>query len=174
MLVLVIGGAGSGKSEFAESLAARPEYDSRIYVATMLVKDDEGRARALRHQNMRADKNFSTVEASQNLSQVSIPTKSTVLLEDLSNLAANEFFSKNGSKHAFERIVDGIDHIHNQSELFVIVSNDLFSDGITYDLYTNEYLDLLSELNCCIAQKADVVYEIVCGVPVLWKGDCLL
>jgi len=174
MLVLVIGGAGSGKSQFAESLAARPDYDSRIYVATMLVKDDEGRERALRHQSMRADKNFVTVEASENLSQLTVSRGASVLLEDLSNLTANEFFSKKGQKRARDRIIDGIDHIHNQAELFVIVSNDLFSDGITYDLYTNEYLDLLSQLNCCIAQKADVVYEVVCGVPVLWKGDGLL
>ena len=173
MLVLVLGGSGSGKSEFAENLLVRPEYKNRIYIATMVVRDEEGRAKAQRHRDLRAHKNFVTVEATDNLNDTILPQDSVVLLEDLSNLSANEFFSKKKKANIHKHIMDGIEHIQSMSQLLVIVSNDLFTDGITYDLFTNEYLDLLSALNLAIAQKADAVYELVCGIPTLWKGEPL-
>ena len=46
MLHVVTGGSGSGKSEYAEKLIAESALHRRIYVATMMVWDDEGRKRA--------------------------------------------------------------------------------------------------------------------------------
>ena len=52
----------------------------------------------------------------------------------------------------------------------MVVTNELFSDGVTYDKETADYLSALARLNVAVAAEADRVYEVVCGIPVCWKG----
>ena len=66
MLTLVIGGAASGKSEYAEARVLTLP-GRRIYIATMEPFDDECRARIRKHRAMRAEKGFETVECYTNL-----------------------------------------------------------------------------------------------------------
>ena len=58
-----------------------------------------------------------------------------------------------------------------QAGLLVVVTNELFSDGMDYDPDTLAYLDVLARLNRAVAARADGVYEVVCGIPVAWKGE---
>jgi adenosylcobinamide kinase/adenosylcobinamide-phosphate guanylyltransferase len=83
---------------------------------------------------------------------------------------ANELFGPNGRKDALSRLTAGLDGLIRQSESLVVVTNELFSDGITYPPETQEYLHILSDLNCRLAQQAQQVYEVVCGIPICWKG----
>ena len=57
MLHVVTGGSGSGKSEYAEKLIAESALHRRIYVATMMVWDDEGRKR-VRSRNIQFFQNL--------------------------------------------------------------------------------------------------------------------
>ena len=84
MLTLVIGGAASGKSAYAESLCLRAPLP-RTYLATMQVWDAECAARVAKHRAMRAEKQFTTVECPLHLDRVALPRRGTVLLEDLGN-----------------------------------------------------------------------------------------
>ena len=52
----------------------------------------------------------------------------------------------------------------------VVVSGDLFRDGVDYPPETGAYLDLLARLHRDLAARADRVTELVCGLPVHWKG----
>ena len=52
----------------------------------------------------------------------------------------------------------------------MIVSNDVFTDGVTYDPETEQYLAILGKLNQQAAAMADSVYEVVCGIPVCIRG----
>lgn len=61
MLTLVLGGAASGKSGYAESLVLKTALP-RYYIATMQVWDAECAARVEKHRRMRAAKQFETVE----------------------------------------------------------------------------------------------------------------
>ena len=170
MLILVSGGSGSGKSEFAESLVVSSGLSERIYLATMQVWDEEGTRRVARHRAMRAGKGFSTLECPTGLDRLEVPQHSAVLLEDLSNLSANEYFAPDGGgKAAFERVLAGVEQAAARAELVVVVTNELFSDGVRYDPETAAYLELLASLNRAIAAQADQVYEVVCGIPVAWK-----
>ena len=90
VFTLVIGGAASGKSEYAEGLVLASPHLPRYYIATMEPFDDEGRARVEKHRKMRADKQFETVECYTGLTSVRLPRRGTVLLECVGNLAANE------------------------------------------------------------------------------------
>ena len=49
-------------------------------------------------------------------------------------------------------------------------SGDLFRDGVDYPPETGAYLDLLARLHRDLAARADRVTELVCGLPVHWKG----
>ena len=101
---------------------------------------------------------------------MTLPPHTAVLLEDLSNLTANEYFSPDGAEGTFDRVLSGIYRAAEQAELLVVVTNELFSDGMDYDPVTLEYLSVLARLNRAIAARADQVYEVVCGIPVAWKG----
>ena len=163
MLILVSGGSASGKSEFAEGLVTASGLETRAYLATMQVWDAESEGRVERHRRMRAGKGFATVECPVNLAGAVLP-------EDLSNLTANEFFGPQGREGAFDRVLSGVERAAEQAALLVVVTNELFSDGMDYDPETLAYLDVLARLNRAVARRADRVYEVVCGIPIAWKG----
>ena len=170
MLILVSGGSASGKSKYAEDLAARTPPGERIYVATMQVWDEESRRRVERHRAMRAGKGFRTEERPVHLDHMPVPAGSAVLLEDLSNLTANEWFGPEGPEGAEARVLSGVRRLKEAAACTVVVTNELFSDGVTYDKETADYLAALARLNAAVAAEADRVYEVVCGIPVCWKG----
>lgn len=170
MLILVSGGSASGKSKYAEDLAARTPPGERIYVATMRVWDEESRRRVERHRAMRAGKGFRTEERPVHLDHMPVPAGSAVLLEDLSNLTANEWFGPEGPEGAEARVLSGVRRLKEAAACTVVVTNELFSDGVTYDKETADYLAALARLNAAVAAEADRVYEVVCGIPVCWKG----
>ncbi|WP_409969946.1 bifunctional adenosylcobinamide kinase/adenosylcobinamide-phosphate guanylyltransferase [Bengtsoniella intestinalis] len=170
MMIVVSGGSGSGKSAFAENLAVQRHPSPLQYIATMQVWDAECEARVARHREMRAGKGFATVECPSGLDTLTLPTPCSVLLEDLPNLVANEFFSDQPRETASERIYRGLDHIYRQCDLLVVVTNELFSDGLRYDEETNAYLALLAQINRGLAALSTEVYEVVAGLPICHKG----
>ena len=171
MMILVTGGSGSGKSAYAEDRVLSFGDGRRIYIATMYPFDLESKKRIDRHRRMRAGKGFETVECYTGLKDLVLPGDSTVLLECMSNLVANEMFSENGRKEqTAQKIYEGILHVREQAEHLVIVTNQVFSDGITYDTGTEEYLKVMAEVNRLAAESADAVCEVVHGIPVFLRG----
>ncbi|MGN0774607.1 MAG: bifunctional adenosylcobinamide kinase/adenosylcobinamide-phosphate guanylyltransferase, partial [Candidatus Ventricola sp.] len=165
-IVLVTGGSGCGKSTWAERLIAGLPQEGRIYVATMRVCDGESVQRVERHRAQRAHLGFMTIECEQNLAAADIPQDSVVLLEDLVNLAANEMFS--GGDVA--RIVPALHDLARWCSHLVMVTNDVFSDGVCYDESTQAYLRELAGINRSAAALADCVVEVVYSIPVALKG----
>ena len=92
-LLFVTGGSGSGKSAFAERQVVESGLIKRIYLATMQPFGEEGARRIRRHREMRKGKDFLTAERPTDLAGLDVPEGSAVLLEDLTNLFANEWFS---------------------------------------------------------------------------------
>ena len=167
MRTLIIGGAGSGKSAFAETLVCRLE-GKRIYLATMSAEDQESPERISRHRSQRSGRGFETMEKAENLANAEIPTGSNILLEDLSNLLANEMFHSHGG--GFPAVRTGVEHIASFARHLTIVTNEIFSDGERYEGDTFRYQEQLAELNRELAEKADLVVEVVCGLPNVLKG----
>jgi len=170
VLILVSGGAASGKSAFAEGLITGSGLERRVYLATMQVWDQESRQRVDRHRAMRAGKGFETVERPLDLAGAELPPGSAVLLEDLTNLTANEYFGPQGPGGCLERLTAGLERAMAAPALLVAVTGELFSDGLAYEAETAAYLDCLARLNRAAAERAERVYEVVCGLPVQWKG----
>ena len=174
MLHLVFGGAASGKSEYAESLARRYGSDGMplIYLATMNPEGDEAQKRILRHQKLRSGKGFQTIECPLNLPNVCVPEKSVVLLECIGTLAANEMFEEEGAgKESEYRILQGLDKLDKIGCTIIAVSNDIFSDGVVYDREVQDYLKLMASLNKELMRRAICATEVVAGIPLPWKGE---
>ncbi len=180
MLILITGGAGSGKSEHAERLICAAAPDTRLYLATMEPSGAAAQTRIARHRALRQGKGFVTVERAVNLCGLSLSTRyQGVLLEDLGNLTANELFSPAGAGRSpigtdatntteavFAAILSGIRHLRTQCDTLVIVTNEVFSDGLPYDPDTIQYIQTLGRLNRALCACANAVYESVCGILV--------
>ena len=170
MLTLVLGGAASGKSEYAESLVLQTT-GPRFYLATMQVWDAECAARVEKHRRMRAEKRFETVECPLHLDAVRLPARGPALLEDRGNLTANELYAPAGAgENAAGAILAGLDSLAAQCENLIVVSNEVFSGGADYAGDTERYLLALARVNNAFAARADRVVRVVCGIPVYYKG----
>ena len=170
MLTLVVGGAASGKSAYAERLVLQTALP-RYYLATMQVWDAECAARVEKHRRMRAEKQFETLECPLHLGTVHLPARGTALLEDLGNLTANELYDPAGAgEAAASAILDGLVKLAAHCEHLVVVSNEVFSGGANYAGDTNRYLKALAQVNNALAARADAVVRVVCGIPVYHKG----
>lgn len=166
MLALITGGSGSGKSAWAEDLTCTLEPGEKFYLAAMDPSGQEAQARIARHRRLRAGKGFSTVECPYSLSRAS---GGTALLECMSNLTANVMFSPCPPASCVDWIWGELSALIVRCRHLVIVSNEVFSDGFRYDASTMRYLSVLGALNRRIAAQADLVAEVVCGIPVFWK-----
>lgn len=194
MITLVTGGSGSGKSAYAESLLYSCE-GIRYYIATMQIYDAEGEKKVERHRKLRAGKGFLTIESPMNVGKIQFvcagesgqaqyrqetvrkvqgsSEKKSALLECMSNLTANEMFTKDGMKseeEVVEKIVSEIQILSQKLDNLVIVTNNVFEDGVIYDAGTMEYLRALGRINAALARLADRVAEVVVGIPVELKG----
>lgn len=172
MLNIIIGGSGSGKSTFAETLVCRLP-GQRLYIATMTAKDPESLQRIARHREARAGRGFQTLERGLKLAEAAengggIPQRANALLEDLSNLLANEMFHPEGG--GADAVRRGLQALLVRCENLTVVTNEIFSDGGRYDEMTDLYLRNLARLNRELAREADLVTEVVCGLPNVLKG----
>lgn len=178
-MVLVVGGSGSGKSAYAEELAVSLAQESvreremkKYYVATMRVMDEEGQKKADRHRNLRKDKGFLTIEQPTGILgalEKMEPGDRTVLLECISNLTANEMFSEKNAKtdrQVTEDLVSAVKRCKEQITHFVVVSSNVFEDGITYHETTMAYLYAMGRINRKLATMADRVVEVTAGIPI--------
>ena len=168
MLTIIIGGAGSGKSAFAEAHVSRLS-GRKIYLATLLPRDGESHGRVEKHRMMRRGKGFETLERGLDLANAVIPAGANVLLEDLSNLLANEMYEPAGG--GIDAVSCGISHLIEKSENLTVVTNEVFSGGADYDAESLQYMRNLADLNRMLAARADLVVEVVCGLPNVWKGE---
>ena len=166
MTALITGGSGCGKSTYAEKLVTRLPFEKRVYIATMRVYDEESVKRVARHRAQRADKGFVTLECPMDLARAEVEPGSTVLLEDIPNLLANEMFDGGDPG----RIFPALRELSEKCANLIIVTNDVFCDGVTYPESTQTYIKELAELNRKIAALADYAAEVVYSIPVHLKG----
>jgi adenosylcobinamide kinase/adenosylcobinamide-phosphate guanylyltransferase len=148
--ILITGGEKSGKSAFAEELAVTfPE--PRYYIATMKPYGDEGLMRVLKHRAMRGGKGFITIERQTDIDKLDLPNPaSTVLLECVSNLVANEMFDSHKSS---DEILDEIIALSGRCENFIAVTTIYEKDGC--DEETARYIDAID----CISEKLKALFD---------------
>ena len=190
MMILVTGGASSGKSAYAEQVAcALPA--PHFYLAAMKPFGEEGARRVARHRALRAGKGYITIECYDGLDDVAesvfeaspsllcssgnLPVHGTALLESLGNVVANAQFADDGScatyEEALKTVMEGVVSVAGAFENLVIVGDEVGGDGMRYDDATETYIKLIGSAACAIAARCDVVVECVAGQPLVVKGD---
>lgn len=170
-MILLTGGSACGKSSYAESLCLRfPQ--PRYYIAAMRPYGDGSAEKIQRHRDLRRGKGFETIERYTDLSGLVLPERGTALLECICNLTANEMFDEAGNlTDPYDAVMSGVEALRRQCENLVVVTNDVGSDSRGYDPGTRAYVRALGRINAALAQQADAVYELVCGIPLALKGE---
>ncbi len=171
MMILLTGGSGCGKSTYAESMLARLPAP-RYYVAAMRPYSEECLKKAEKHQAARRLAGVETVERYTDLSGLTLPERGSALLECVCNLTSNEMFDGEGkSRDPFDRVISGVAALERQCGALIVVTNDVGSGKAGYDRDTEDYIRALGAVNAALAERADAVYELVCGIPITIKGE---
>ncbi|MBR5381735.1 MAG: bifunctional adenosylcobinamide kinase/adenosylcobinamide-phosphate guanylyltransferase [Oscillospiraceae bacterium] len=171
MLILLTGGAACGKSAFAEKLTEKlpgPKY----YIAAMEPFGEESLKKIARHREMRRARGFETIERYTDAAGLELPARGCALLECLCNLTANEMFSPDGAgPEAENAVIRGLEALKRQCDTLIVVTNEVGSGYDTYGDRTPEYIETLGRINRRAAAMADAVAELVCGLPIMLKGE---
>jgi len=172
-LILVTGGARSGKSSFAEKLAKEANKDV-TYLATCQALDEEMALRIEEHKKRRP-KNWKTIEEPLNASSViekEGKSDRVILLDCLALLVANLFFSKGDSTSELidQAVLNEIKTLAKISKdvpaSVIIVTNEVGMGIVPEFPLGRAYRDTLGKANQILASEADEVYLLVCGIPV--------
>ena len=167
-LTLVLGGARSGKSRYAEAaaMATPPPW---IYVATAEPFDDEMKARIAEHRGRRGGQ-WQTVEAPLDLPAAiaAAPPTATVLVDCLTLWLNNLMFKERDIDAETQRLEAALGARQAPA---VLVSNEVGSGIVPENAEARRFRDLQGRLNQRIAARADRVVLLVAGLPVVIKGQ---
>lgn len=167
-LTLVLGGAASGKSDFAERLArsfARP----KTYVATAIAFDAEMERKVAEHQSTRGD-DWITIEAPKDLVaalRVVDPTH-VVLIDCLTLWLSNHLLE--GAKTG--PLADALlATLTATSAPVICVSNEAGMGLVPETALGRTFRNAQGRLNRKIAEQADLVTFVAAGLPLTLKGQ---
>lgn len=190
-LVLITGGARSGKSTFAEELAVKSGKPA-IYLATARVEDEEMRERVAAHQERRS-RSFKTLEEPLEPHQVLENKKNsnTIILLDcltllVSNLILAELDKSGASREGEDIFADesllemagkySLEYVRKLSETardcpaeVVVVTNEVGMGVVPNYPLGRIFRDYSGRANQVMASAADQVWFVVCGIPRRFK-----
>lgn len=178
MIVLVTGGARSGKSSFAESLYG--DREDVVYMATAKVYDDEMKKRVQLHQRSRPEI-WRTYEGNYNLIEA-LGNEENYILDCITVLTSNIMFdiSKGMERISYEtqniieeRVLEEVKNlikeVREKDYNLTLVTNEVGSSIVPEHHISRVFRDIQGRVNQRIASLADQVYLVSCGIPVKIK-----
>ena len=179
--ILLIGGARSGKSHFAQEMALK-SGKRVLFVATAVPGDDEMQRRIEEHQRARP-KDWNTLEITTHIGREIIQRigEAEVVIVDcitllVSNILgqytdpAGEIIDESLLEKEVTGEIDGLVECINHTEAsFIIVTNEVGEGLVPANKMSRLYRDLLGRANQLLVQRADEVYLMVAGLPVMVK-----
>jgi len=177
-LIFITGGARSGKSSFAEKIAAKKSKEV-AYIATSQPLDDEMKIRIKKHKDRRPT-NWKTyeepIEVRKLVSRLGLE-KEVILIDCLTLLVSNLLLRKEnkvGDPKWEEEILIEIKKLAEVSYKIparvIIVSNEVGMGLVPDNTLGRVYRDILGRANSIIANKADEVFMMASGIPLKIKG----
>ncbi len=166
---LVIGGASSGKSRFAEALVLATNRP-RIYVATAQAFDAEMRKKISDHQSDRSEAGWTTVEdhlTPWKAIEARAP-QDIVLLDCATMWLNNLIMAESDIDDNFARLSAGL---RNAPCPVVVVSNEVGMGIVPENALARRFRQLQGQLNAELAQDADFVVQVIAGLPQVLKGQ---
>ena len=174
--IFVLGGARSGKSQFAQELAGKLG-NKVLFVATGEARDEDMHARIAQHQKDRP-KSWRTLEAPTKLGK-QIEKKAldaqVVIIDCLTLLVSNLLGDNPDYAKVEKKVISEIKHLvacmDKLNPTFIVVSNEVGLGLVPENKLGRTYRDLMGKVNRIIAQHADEVYLMVAGMPVSVKKE---
>lgn len=179
-IILVTGGARSGKSAFAERYAAALP-GRHAYVATARIFDEEMAQRIAIHRKRRPS-SWQTWEILQDLPEMMerlCQSSDVVLVDCLTLYFSNYLFAHDGEDD--EAVIDGalaelqvvLAAFRQASVTAVLVTNELGCGIVPMEHVSRLYRDLMGKINQAAAAEADEVYLSVCGITTELKHQAV-
>jgi adenosylcobinamide kinase/adenosylcobinamide-phosphate guanylyltransferase len=166
-VILVLGGARSGKSRFAESLLA-DRVGRRNYLATAEAGDEEMRER-IRHHRERRGASWRTIEAPIDLATaIAEAGEAAILIDCLTLWLSNLMAAGRDVDEATQGLCRALDRAKAP---VVLVSNETGLGIVPDNALAREFRDHAGRLNQAIAAKADRVFFIAAGLPLTLKDN---
>ena len=163
-IILITGGARSGKSKHAEKLALTLS-DNPVYLVTARIWDDEFKQRVLRHQRDRGPE-WTNLEEEKWLSSHSLANR-VVLIDCVTLWCTNFFFDLQADvDKALQAVKEEFDKLVSQEATFIFVTNEIGMGAISENEIQRKFTDLQGWVNQYIAARADKVVLMVSGIPV--------
>ena len=171
-VTLVLGGARSGKSRYAQQLAEQSR--DVVFVATAKASDEEMRLKIERHQ-MDRPQEWRTIEEPLNLPKVLAENalgSDVILVDCLTIFAANLLEVEGEDSKAIEQRVEAFcEALRIVQCNVVLVSNEVGSGVVPEYPSGRRFRDLLGEMNQSVARVASNVLLLVAGLPLVLKGE---
>lgn len=173
MLTLVLGGARSGKSAFAEKIARKRGGSQVIYLATAEARDQEMADRIKKHRESRPA-TWQTVEEPYNLRNtfLSFSPEQVILLDCLTLFVSNCLLSEDNQNYdvleeKIKQELKAVIKITRDRGLELIAVSNIVGTGLVPATETGRvFRDLAGRANQLVASKADEVYLCIAGLPV--------
>ncbi len=167
-LVLVLGGASSGKSEFAESLVLKTAR-SPVYLATTVAQDDETRERITQHRKRRSA-DWRTIEEPIDVSGAisGCCGHEIVLFECATLWLLNLLTAGHDAESGF---IDLLEAFKTAPCPVIAVTNEIGMGVVPRETFTRTFLSLHGRLNQELSENADAVILVAAGLPLALKGS---
>lgn len=165
---LVIGGAASGKSAYAETLALGTGR-TPVYLATAQAFDDEMQAKLDAHRAARGD-GWRTIEEPLDVGRTlaAISGDTAVLLDCVTMWLSNHLLAENDLDEAEAALMAGLALCPAP---VVLVSNEVGSSVVPDNPLARQFRNAQGRMNQKLAARADLVVQVVAGLPNVLKGD---
>jgi len=165
--LLVLGGARSGKSRFAQAQAERHPGDL-VYIATAQAFDSEMADRIARHRNDRGPR-WQTVEAPLDLAPAIAAhgaSAATLLVDCLTLWASNLLFAGRDIPAEIGALSSAIAAVPGR---IILVSNEVGLGIVPDNALARQFRDIAGDINQAIARIADKAVFVVAGLPIQLK-----
>lgn len=166
-IILITGGARSGKSSYAELLALRLSSNP-VYLATARVWDDEFRQRVVKHQERRGSE-WTNIEEEKQLSKHNLEGR-TILIDCITMWCNNFFFDLHDDVDAtLEAMKQEFLKFTQPEATYIFVTNEIGMGGTSINDVQRRFTDLQGWFNQFVASQADEVIFMVSGIPMKIK-----
>ncbi|GEM49506.1 bifunctional adenosylcobinamide kinase/adenosylcobinamide-phosphate guanylyltransferase [Deinococcus cellulosilyticus] len=165
--VFISGGARSGKSAFAEKLAAEQEGEI-TFIATAQAFDEEMQDRIARHQTDRPE-HFKTLEAPRELLEAVEKVYGPLLIDCLSLWVSNLMMQEMTEAAILERAQAICEVIQQRTSPTIVVSNEVGLGIVPVNKLARQYRDILGRVNQMFSQACQESYFCVAGQPIKVK-----
>ncbi|SFR41122.1 bifunctional adenosylcobinamide kinase/adenosylcobinamide-phosphate guanylyltransferase [Litoreibacter janthinus] len=170
-MTMVLGGAASGKSTFAEQAILRTAKEAqKTYIATAQAFDSEMRDKIDLHQKSRAADGWITIEEPLALGPIlQQATVDHVILLDCATLwLTNQLLAEADLTEASDDLVFALARC---AASVVVVTNEVGQGIVPEHAMSRRFREAQGKLNQQMARDADLVVQVIAGLPLVLKGQ---